>query len=240
MGGNFFDISTREDNKLLNILSFDHLNRLKAYSNYSDVKNLYKQVYSVYLDFIYSYSDWIASEYSLKFETKKLIGYLEDISLCRIHEWNIKLLKVLPENSNEYKLLFPEGLTPFIIGDTEDKLKNIKTLAEKVNIYSQAIVIKKDINIYYKKIVNAKNIIETKITESASKYDNLEKSRVELSKFLFKNYNLLLEIFANNPRTIQKFFDFNIFPENVKLSFADIFSKINDDSNGKNFKIEFN
>jgi hypothetical protein len=241
MSDNFFDISTRQDNNLLNIICFDHINRLKLYGKFSDVKSLYKKINNVYSIFIYHYTDWIASKYSLNFETKKLNGYIEDIELSKIYTWNKKILMIFPEDSEEYYDIFPNKLDTFLIGSVSDKALNLKSLSEKLLKYPETFTVRNEVNGVIRKINRILKAIELKIDDVNSKFVFIEKSRSELLKYLFKNYNILLEKHSGNPDEMNAFFNFSFISEEYKLSSHKIFQNLSsDDLSKKENKLRLN
>lgn len=204
---NFFEKATKQDYRLMNDLSNDHLTKLKLKIADSDIKRVYTRYEPVHEKFINNYVNWVVSKYAHQYEKKKLTGLLDDLTLYKLNCWGKNIQNIFPKGSKEYKDIFSEGKKPFQEGEISERINKLKLFADKLKKYKEILNTKKDINEFIKKIDISYKIVQKKEKEAEADFALLEESRKRLADMMYKNFCIFNDRFNLTSEKIPDYFN---------------------------------
>lgn len=211
MSDNFFDKYTQLNHKLMNLLSTAHLEKLKSIGESDkEISKLFKRYEPIHDLFINNYANWVVSKYSLKFESKKINGALDELGSYLIHQWRKKIQSKFPKGTAEYSKFFPKDILPFQQGTFDERINNLHILMDLLKDHKDMLVTLKDIEDFLNRFIKLRDMIKSKETEVEKDFQQLEKSRLLLAEMLFRNYGYLLDRYGSNSDKIFTFFNFDL------------------------------
>jgi CRISPR/Cas system CSM-associated protein Csm2 small subunit len=204
---NQFENGTINSFKSMNILSSDHVSRLKASEGNTLFDELINFVSPVQDKFEDLYADWrmykgIYHGHTLKFEQ-----LMDELVAEKVPEWAGKIMAIYHDRTPEYQALFAQGRSIFGKGTYDDRISAVKSLAHHLRNYANLSELQSSVEEYYKLLATSRDgqqKNEGKVKEAAS---DLESARIVLAQAMYRNLGMLMSHFYKDPKEIIKYFE---------------------------------
>lgn len=213
---NQFVNATEESRKLMTILSADHLAKLTAASGDALILSLKDRFKLVHDDFIQKYQDWITGKALYKSATRFVYDMLEDLTKTKIRQWEAQVSVVYLEGSAKYLEFFPNGRTPFIKGNLDQRINEVGSFADRLVGYIAFDTLRIDVNTFHLNLVTTRSSQQQKeeIVDESSQI--VEQARVAAGVMMYMNLGLLMDKFGENPEYINNYWEFELIMTTTK------------------------
>ena len=132
---NQFFNATKDSFKKFNVLSTDHLSKIKnGMTNYPICTTLYNRYEPLHTAFTKAVNEWQNANNFYQGATSK-VDLIQDDLVKQIGIWDVKVMNVYYLDTPEYITLFPNGRAPFQSGGREQRIAAVETLAVALSNY---------------------------------------------------------------------------------------------------------
>ena len=204
---NQFDTVTKNNYKLGESITKQHLNALNNEISVPVIAVMYNNFKPLRAGFDTAYVSWYSSRALRKSATLKIQNLFRQLSAEKIEDWDIKVQNVYKQDSVEYMAYLPNRRNPFQKGTYEEKISVVKTLAKNIENDAALAAVYADINLFITAIDTARNN-QQMLVEAVSKQSQVvEEARTECVIMMYANLGGLMQHFCRTPDVISRFFD---------------------------------
>ena len=136
-----------------------------------------------------------------------------------VDDWESKIRAIYTINTEEYKVLFPKGKSPFNTGSQQKKVDAVETLLISIGTDVSLAAVKVIVQAFYDTMLVAFKTkdVSKKFTKTDSK--TTEKARIVMCNVMEGNYGLILDLFQDEPTLGAKYFDEAYMSNTLQMSF---------------------
>jgi hypothetical protein len=208
---NFFDSATRGSDKKLNIVATDFNDKLAAETSIPTLTTAYNTVFKpAYLAFKTSYTDMLVLERRYKDST----AYAESLwEMLRKNadEWSFQIEAtpggLFRRGTRNYTAIFTNGYSPLQNGSYENRVRELKALANITALYPDLADVTNDINAFYQTLLTTRSEQQGFEYSVANGRVGLDNARTTLVAAMYRLYCFLGYTFAPDMNKVESFFD---------------------------------
>ncbi len=217
---NQFANASRNNFKLMNLLSADHNSKLAAEAQIGEALfvDMYNTFDPVRKGYNLDYAKWLEAKGMYKAQTMRLILGFEKLLDNKIPKWDAQIQAVFIERSPEYVAIFPGGRTAFRRGAYDTRISRLYRMFLVVSKHEELKDTSKEVEAFYNilnDIREKQQALEGVVKRTSS---ILEKSRIKIAQLMYKNLAKLMDHFASEPEEIQRFFDLQLISNKAAIS----------------------
>jgi hypothetical protein len=201
----FLTVTKKNFKKMLTLIT-DHETKLGAQSSDPPILALHSRTVPVKIDYVDKYDKWVAAKGAYEGETRRFEQMLDELVDEKIPAWDILVLNEFPENTPDYKVIFPDGRTAFRYGSYEMRIGRVASLAENLKTYPVFSELRTEVLAYHQLLLTTRATQQTKeqLVDNASGV--LELARISAGEIMFANLGALMDIFHQTPELLSQFF----------------------------------
>lgn len=184
---------------------------LKAYSFTPEIEAIYNDTKVDYDSFDSAYSSAGSSKSSRMGYTKQQDDLFKKISKVYVPKWEAAVVMVFGTDSPEFRSMFPNGRSPLSRGRKDKRIVNIKSFFDVVKQHPELSVLADEVNLVHEKLVDVRSNKHNKEGNVQYSSATLKKAAEKMAIRHFKNAGKLMDIMAEKPEEIIKFFPMKYF-----------------------------
>lgn len=206
---NQFYNATKDSYKKFNVLSTDHLSKLKnGMAVYPICTSLYNRYEPLHTAFTKTINEWQNANNFYQGATAKVDTVQDDLSK-QIGIWDVKIMNVYYMDTPEYITLLPNGRAPFQTGGREQRIAAVETLATALANYPLLANVQQIVDAFaidYKKKRDEQQQLEQSIPIKSKAVSD---AHFAASDMMNRNLGLLIDAFGTD-YIITSFFELDI------------------------------
>ncbi len=207
---NQFDTITRHSRKRMNAIALDHLTRLGSIKGNLHVSALYTRTQPLVVTWSEHYGLWVNTKAVYDGAGQQVESRLEELSAIKAEKWDAAVASAYPQQVSKYYHVFPSGRMPLLVGAVEDRIAELRALAERVKSLGDLDSLAREIDMYAADLEGL-HIVQRRLEEEVVSARNaLEPHRISLATMLYRNLGALMAIYAEDPSQIGVFYDFQL------------------------------
>ncbi len=184
---------------------------LDAYSANPEIMTIYNETKPIFDTFNAAYSN-VGSSKNLKMgDTKLQHQLLRKLSKEHLPKWEATVKLEFPEDSPEYKSIFPNGRKPYTRVPIDKRLVNLSSLINTLTTFPQFTTLNDEVKKTWEKIIKARDAKLSK--EGSYKYSStsLKDAAKAMAVQHYKNLGKIMTIYAAYPEMVDIFFPYKYF-----------------------------
>lgn len=205
---NPFENATRNSFKLMNLISTDHHDKLKvAAADDAGLMHLYNMYVPIYAQFQETFTATTTNLSKYRGSTRRVETMFEEITSTKARHWDVAIQYHYPMETMDYSDLMPDGKEPFQKGGYEMRIKELKSLSERLADYPNMVATQTEIDQYVTALVAARTKqqgLELKKRQLSAK---LEAARRELSITLHGVLSYLVYYYRHDLGVVEQFYE---------------------------------
>jgi hypothetical protein len=206
---NVFLNATRSNfKKMLGLVNY-HISALEAEKEDTDILALYNTSKPEIDSYKSNFAMWSGAKGDLAGETMRFNNCLEKLSE-KLSSWDVAIQQVYREKTPEYKAIFSKGKKVFYSGTFDQRINELDTLELQLKQYATLATVLTSVKAYNSELKGYKTNKEKNSEKLDKASKQLETSRINVGKTMFRNLGMLIYKFVENPKEIERFFDLEL------------------------------
>jgi hypothetical protein len=160
--------------------------------------------------------------YFLKFDNKsnrkgntiKLKQLLKQLSSSKAHAWDVAIQNVYLNNTPQYAIIFPQGLSPLSLLAIEQRILYLSNAVEMLSNYPQLSTVHNDMKSFCMQLIEARSKQEQKNSEVKESISDVKQKAYDLSDEIYRVLSCFMGKYYKNPKLIKAYFDINLVRKN--------------------------
>jgi hypothetical protein len=218
---NPFENVTRNSFKTMNLIATDHHDKLKAAAaQNSDLSAMYGLYEPTYIQFQEAFTATTTNLGKYRASTKRVETIFDEITSSKIRHWDVAIQYHYPSETWEYTELMPNGKEPFQKGGYEMRIKELKSLSERMEDYAPLRATRAEIDQYVGDLIAARTRQQGLEMRKKQLSGKLEDARRELSIALHGVLAYLTFYYRNDLAVVEQFYELQYLRSEAKPSKA--------------------
>jgi hypothetical protein len=202
----FLTVTQKSFLNALNLSTY-HEKALKNGQTDPAISALYTTYHPIHDKYETAYNKWKAQGGVQQGDTLNESQLLELLRSTKIQQWDTQVQIKYPQNTPQYKKLFPNRRKPFQNGKQAEITEALHALMTNISTDTALSATYEDIDDFYTQLYNAGG--QQKSNQSSLKKisSELEIARVAMCDAQFADLGALIQKFSSTPKRIEDFFD---------------------------------
>lgn len=204
---NPFENPTRNSFKLMNLIATDHHDKLKAAAAQdAGLLPLYRLYEPTYSQFQEAFTAATTNVSKYRVSTRRVETLFDELNNTKIRHWDVAIQYHYPSETLDYMSLMPDHREPFQKGGYEMRIKELKSLNERLLDYPTMATVRNEVEQYISDLVAARTRQQGLELNKKQLSGKLEDARRELSAMLHATLSFLTYYYRNDVSVVEQFF----------------------------------
>lgn len=206
--GNPFESQTRNSFKKMSMLGKDHVDKLTAAAPSHELfQAMLDRTKPQYDQYATKYVEMFSNSGTYEGNTQIVKGLFEELTRKHIKRWDIEIQMEYMDGTPEYKMIFPDGKSAFQKGGYEARIREVQSLAARMQDFSVLDEIRIKVEDFATKLKEARTKQQGYEYNESRISDELEELRIKLAKVMHANFGLLIDHYVDNTEHVLNFYD---------------------------------
>ena len=167
---------------------------------------LYNRYNPLHLAYINAYTKWKNAGGTQEGQTLNLDQLLV-LLVTKVDKWDVQVQNVFDKKSKDYKIIFPDGRTPFNSGAINTRIIAVKNLGSALTPYGALATVKTDVDAFYILLDDARDVQEGAKGGTKTSSGELDQKRIPAMTMQYGDLGFLMNKYMDNPLAIAPFFE---------------------------------
>lgn len=205
---NPFENVTRHSFKIMNLIATDHHDKLKAAAAQdAGLFPLYREYEPTYAQFQEVFTSATTNITKYRASTRKVETLFDEITSTKARHWDVTIQYHYPSETLDYMGIMPDGKEPFQKGGYEMRIKELKSLSERLDDYPILAATRAEIDRYVSDLIAARTRQQGLELLKKQLSGKLEAARRELSVALHGALAYLTYYYKNDVSIVEQFYE---------------------------------
>jgi len=216
----FLPKGQKRNYKRLSILGENHVDSLKSNKTEPGIESLFNRSLPLLEDFQHSLQEKISSKSASKaynFSFDELIDQMPE----KLAFWDANIQTIFSVKSLEYNTIFASNRSAIYRGTSRQILDNIINFKNKITEYPQLASLTIPVKEYVESLIKNRDLKSDKKGKLDRNTDILDKKHDALGVMMYRNLGVLMDIYGEDPKQIERFFMLSMLRTHKKKTNGD-------------------